>query len=302
MRRQQRSGLQVATTGTPWSRASLEALPSSSQLALRTYGSAINNLADALRNSHWYLKGSTALLAYVGPTARLPRDLDLSVVADTAHTLLHPGQLGRSGGDQVAIVRAERVTFTETQAIAPVYRVLLKIGSRPVLGELMANVLVVPNTEALADHRLSTITFPTTHVTVPAARLSRCLAQKLLRYTKQRSEGRVNTRWTDLLDFLIAAESSAISGLGAAELRNDVVLEFAHMARPTPTEIPEPPMEWLDFWDEEIFRTGATFGRLPVAGSRLREFWEPVLSGTTPDVYWNPNNWSWEPRLTMSPR
>jgi hypothetical protein len=195
----------------------------------------------------------------------------------------------------VEIVRTDRVTFTNARAKPPVHRVLLRVGDEPVLGDVVTNVLIVPDLEALTDQRLNLVTFPTVNVGVPAARLGRCLAQKLLRYTLRRSGSRVNTRWTDLLDFLVAAASSTTSGLDIDELRRDVEIEFSHMGRSIPTDLPSPPVEWLDFWDAEMFRMSLNFGRLSAAERRINAFWAPVLNASTPYLAWNPANWAWEP-------
>jgi Nucleotidyl transferase AbiEii toxin, Type IV TA system len=278
-----------------WSDEIFHGLPLVSQMTLQIYGSAIAGLASTLPEQEWHLKGTTALIAYLGPRARLPRDLDVSIGAKPAAALLHSDQLRSVTGTDIAVARAERVRFTDSQNKPLVYRMLLRVGSGDrALGDVLANVLVVSDAEALADQRINLVTFPDLQVAVPAARLGRCLAQKLLRYTRRRSGGRVNTRWSDLFDFLIAASSPATDGLGALELRNDVDMEFANMARSTPSELPEPPAEWLDYWDAEMLRTGAQFGQLSAAAAKLSEFWNPVLDQFPPEARWNPTTWSWQ--------
>jgi hypothetical protein len=279
-----------------WTVNTFRALPLLSQMTLGLFGAATASLAHTLPEGRWHIKGSTALIAYIGPSARLPRDLDVSIGASAAAPLLRSRQLPSIGGKKVQVVRAEQIRFMDMRHKPPVHRMLLRISnSHHVLGEIVANVLIVPDSEARTDQRLARVTFPTVAVAVPAAQLTRCLAQKLLRYTRRRSGNRVNTRWADLYDFLIAARSPVTNGLRAQDLREDVDVEFAYMRRPMPTEIPPPPAEWLDYWDTEMFRTGAAFGQLNEATSRLFAFWAPVLTSAPPaSARWNPIDWMWE--------
>jgi hypothetical protein len=279
-----------------WTENSFRRLPLVSQMTLRIFGSATASLASTLPEGQWHLKGTTAVIAYIGPTARLPRDLDLSIGASAAVRLLRSRDLPSVGRERIEVLRTEQIRFMDMHQKPPVHRMVLRVSrSHQILGDLITNVLVVPDAEAQSDQRLTLITFPTVGIAVAAARLTRCLAQKLLRYEHRRSGGRVNTRWTDLYDFLVVASSPVTAGLRARELREDIDTEFAYMHRPTPTEIPAPPVEWLDYWDTEMLITGAPFGQLSEATRRLFEFWSPVLTLSLPaGARWNPTNWTWE--------
>jgi hypothetical protein len=267
-----------------------------SQLTLQVFGSAAASLASALPERHWHLKGSMALVAYIGPAARLPVDLDVSVGASAAASLLRARKLPSVNEQRVEVVRKEQIRFTDMSQKPPVHRMLLRVRtSKRILGDVVTNVLVVPDDEAQCDQRLTLVTCPFIGIAVPAARLTRCLAQKLLRYVRRRSGGRVNTRWTDLYDFLVTASSPATAGLRVQELRGDVDKEFAYMRRRTPAEIPEPPAEWLDYWDTEMLRTAAPFGQLSEAARKVSEFWSPVLAAAPPArARWNPTTWAWK--------
>lgn len=191
---------------------------------------------------------------------------------------------------------------------ATVHRALVRVRAGEAIGKVLLNILLVPDGEAAGDNRTAPLDFPGRNapVTVPAATLSRCLAQKLLRYTRRRDGGKINTRWTDLTDFLLAAESPLAPALLLDEVRRDVAIEFAAMGRTWPDHLPQPPWEWLDFWDTATFRDGLEFGRLPEAADRLAEFWNPVLETrvapygpstapappTAPQV-WSPSTWQW---------
>jgi hypothetical protein len=190
--------------------------------------------------------------------------------------------------------------FSDTKAKPQVHRVLLGVGRDPVVTLITVDVLLIPEGDAMADKRVTPMQFPTSKTCAPAATLSRCLAQKLLRYTLRRSSNRVNTRWSDLWDFLVAASSPAASELEASVLRDDVEIEFSHMGRTVPAALPEPPVEWLDYWDAHSFQSRLSFGRLGTAAARLALFWDPVLSYRGAPLHWDPALWQWKDTPTTS--
>lgn len=291
----------VGDGATPWNVEAFQQLSQADLLMVHAYGAVIGSVSTMLSNRDWHLKGAAALLGYVGPTARLPHDIDISVNVDCAAALLRPARLpdaprGLNGRQApIQLVRVEPIVFTGGRARPQVYRALISVGSDPVLTNIVMDVLVVSEADALSEHRVEALSFPAAGDPIPAATLSRCLAQKLLRYTWRRSGSRVNTRWSDLRDFLTAAASRATSGLTSAELIEDIRVEFARMERTPPPTLPEPPREWLDFWDTEMFLSGLTFGSLDEAAKRLAAFWEPVLAGPELSVRWSPKDWSWLP-------
>jgi hypothetical protein len=278
-----------------WSQRDYLTLPLLTKLFIRTYAAAIESLAGVFPTDLWHVKGATALLAHVGPTARLPRDLDVSVAAPAVEALLRRSSpLWDAEGRPVDILRSELMRFTGTREKPSVHRVLLGVGRDPMLARINVDVLVVPEADAAADRRVTPLGFPTARTVVPGATFTRCLAQKLLRYTWRRSGNRVNTRWSDLRDFLTAAASPAASGLGVSALRDDVEIEFAHMNRTAPFELPDPPVEWLDHWDVDAFQSGLALGPLDTAVAQLALFWQPVLSYADPSLCWDPEVWRWK--------
>ncbi|MEV3978230.1 nucleotidyl transferase AbiEii/AbiGii toxin family protein [Nonomuraea sp. NPDC049758] len=288
-----------------WGEHEYEVLPLISRTSIRAYASAIEGLTNALPSGLWHVKGAAALLAHVGPTARLPRDLDVSIAAPAADALLrHTVSLMDDEGGSVDILGSEAMRFSDPRAKPQVYRVLLGVGRDPVVAFITVDVLTVPEEGALADTRVIPITFPTSTTCAPAATLSRCLAQKLLRYTKRRSDNRVNTRWSDLWDFLVAASSPAAAQLDTSVLRDDVEIEFSHMGRTIPTTLPEPPVEWLDYWDAHSFQSRSSFGSLSTAAARLTHFWDPVLSYQGASLHWDSASWRWRgvPSASMNSR
>ncbi|QKW54632.1 nucleotidyl transferase AbiEii/AbiGii toxin family protein [Streptomyces buecherae] len=291
-------------------------LPTVDRQQLRSTASVLAAVGRALRGVNWHLKGSTALLGWLGPTARMPDDVDLAVPADIGHELLRAADLPPGpDGAHVRLLRTEPVVFS-SPGRAAVHRALVGVRHERADARVLLNVLLVPETGAARDARTAPLAFPLdagSVVTVPTATLSRCLAQKLLRYARRREAGKINTRWADLADFLIAATSPRAPKLVLEELRRDVAVEFAAMGRDWPTTLPPPPLEWLDFWDTATFRAGWPFGRLPEAVARLAGFWEPVLevpaepygpegaapcgpADTTacgPARVWSPGAWEW---------
>ncbi|MFE6775673.1 nucleotidyl transferase AbiEii/AbiGii toxin family protein [Streptomyces sp. NPDC057702] len=306
-----------------WGAADWAALARADREQLRTIGVVVATLDSALPSGRWHLKGSTALLGWLGPVARMPGDVDLAVPAGAGRELLRGAPLPCGpGGERVRLSRAEPVVFS-SPGRAAVHRALVEVAGERVDGSVLVNVLLVPEATAARDTRTAPLAFPTdagAHP-VPAATLSRCLAQKLLRYTRQREAGKINTRWSDLADFLIAAAGHRAPRLDLDELRRDVAVEFAAMGRAWPAALPPPPPEWLDFWDTATFRAGWPFGRLPEAVRRLAAFWAPVLAApaapydpthappatppgdlaptptdaTAPPRSWSPTAWRWQP-------
>ncbi|ANW19396.1 hypothetical protein [Streptomyces clavuligerus] len=311
--------------------------PTRDRQSLRAIGAVLAGLNRLLPPHGWHLKGSAAILGRIGPGARMPEDVDLSLPESAGPLLLTATGLPPGpGGERITVLRTEPVVFG-SPGRATVHRVLVEVDGPPPHGprerlddrvlhdrelygrelydRVLLNVLLTPDDSAAHDTRTAPLAFPyggngpgAATVTVPAATLSRCLAQKLLRYTRRRESGKVNTRWSDLLDFLLVARCHRAPRLSLDGLRRDVAAEFAPMRRAWPLRLPPPPREWLDFWDTAVFRTAPALGRLPEAADRLAAFWHPVLERPAPpfaspsaapaahgDALWSPRAWRWEP-------
>ncbi|MFJ1590522.1 hypothetical protein ACIOD0_09790 [Kitasatospora albolonga] len=272
------------------------------EFAVRGVGALLGAVDSALPRGSWHLKGSAALLAWCGPGARMPEDVDLYLAEKAAGPLLAPGALPPPApGTEVRIVRSERMVFRRSGR-APVHRALAHVEAAGLTVDVPLNLSLAPDSAASADTRTGRLLFPTGPEPsgVPAATFGRCLAQKLLRYTLPRSGGRIATRWTDLLDFLVCASSSRAPELGLTALQADLKAELKAVDRVWPA-LPTPPAEWLDFWDAAMFRHGLPYGRLADAVARAEAFWEPVLAdgpggagaGTRT---WDPASWAWAAR------
>lgn len=268
----------------------------------------LHGFRQALAPGSWYLKGSAALAAWIGPAARLPNDLDLVVPAAAGRRLLASGSLPPGPrGESLRVTRHEPVVFSATGAKPPVYRALVAVDGPETLPPVLLGLVLVPESEAGTDERTTLLDFPgpTGAVTVPSVTGYRFLTQKLLRYAQRRSGGRVNTHWWDLSDMLLAAAHPAFPPLRLGGLRQDLATEVAGRGVAPPTRLPAPPAEWLDFWDTATFAHGLPFGRLPEAAARLSRFWEPVLRRAEPgteeggnamdsaDAVWTPDTWAW---------
>lgn len=267
---------------------------------LRAVGAVLGAVKALLPSEGWHLKGSAALLGWAGPGARIPEDVDLAVAEGAAGALLVTGALpSPAPGTCVSVLRSERMTFHRADR-PPVHRVLARVEVADVTVDVPLNLALIPDREASADARTGALAFPggPEPTGVPAATYGRCLAQKLLRYTLHRSGGRRATRWTDLLDFLLCAESARAPRLGLWSLRTDIVAELAVVERDWPS-LPAPPAEWLDFWDAAMFRYGHSYGRLDEAVAKAEAFWGPVLAAgpggedVAAGPVWDPGAWAW---------
>ncbi|UNO42198.1 nucleotidyl transferase AbiEii/AbiGii toxin family protein [Streptomyces sp. MST-110588] len=263
----------------------------------------LHSLRAALAPDSWYVKGSAALSAWIGPAARLPNDLDLVVPAKAAQRLLMQDALPYGPrGESLCVARHEPVVFSSGSS-PTVYRALVEIRGPEMLPPVLLNLLLAQEGEGRDRERTTLLGFPgpTGEVTVPSVTGYRFLAEKLVRYSRQRSGGRVNTRWQDLTDMLRAVAHPAFPALRLKALCQDLMTEMADHGRTPPACLPAPPAEWLDFWDTATFVDGLPFGRLPEAAGRLARFWEPVLrcpeqapeeEADAMDAVWSPDAWS----------
>lgn len=279
---------------------SFPGLTTPDQHVLRAVGAVLGAVRAVLPAEGWHLKGSAALLGWAGPGARIPEDVDLVVAEGAAGALLFTGALpSPAPATHVEVLRSERMTFHRADRL-PVHRALARVDAPGLTVDLPLNIALIPDRVAVADTRTRHLVLPgaPAPVGVPAATFGRCLAQKLLRYTLNRSGGRRATRWTDLLDFLLCAESARAPRLGLRSLRTDIASEFVAMKRDWPS-FPAPPAEWLDFWDAAMFRHGHSYGRLDEAVAKAEAFWGPVLAdGPSGEddaggPVWAPGAWAW---------
>ncbi|MFT2017431.1 hypothetical protein ACMA1D_16565 [Streptomyces sp. 796.1] len=306
-------GGRATAAGGAWRAADFTGLDTGLRHELAAVAAVLAGIDRALPGAPWHLKGSSALLGWIGPTARPPADVDLALPAGPGGALLRTAELPPGpDGERLRLLRTEPVVFSRPGRVA-VHRALVRVmsgvgnvraaggvrgvggmgrvdgmggaGAAPgmqvgALTDVLLNIVLVPDDIAARDARTAPLAFPGAPgpCVVPAATFGRCLAQKLLRYARLRDGGKINTRWSDVADFLIAAASPRAPLLELVRLRQDVAAECAALDRPWPAELPPPPAEWLDFWDTATFQHGWPFGRLPEAVARVERFWGPVLA------------------------
>ena len=253
----------------------------------------LEDLLSLFRPEDWHLKGSCAIWAWLGGQSRLPEDVDICLAQSALADLEGSYRATQDTERGVRLVRTQRVRFTPGREKPPVYRYLFQVGG-PTIDLVLANVLVEDDLSVRSDDRVGSIQIPACSMPLPAVRITRCLAQKLLRYTLRRSGSRVNTKWVDLFDFCMIIECAQAPRISMSELREDVQKEFANVGRTTPVLLPPPPVEWLDYWDTNQFVEGTSFGDLSEAESRARSFWEPVFSNDVANhSEWSPTEQRW---------
>jgi hypothetical protein len=294
-----------------WTPDDWAALRTSERHRLTAIAAVLDGLRHVLPSDAWHLKGSAAAVGWVGPTARMPNDVDLAVAAGPGRALLSSAELPSVNG-QSNVLRTEPVVF-HRRGRADVHRVLVHVRAGDTDEHVLLNVLLAGEGHEPAGARTAPLAFPGggRPVPVPATTFSRGMAQKVLRYTRRRPD-KANTRWVDLADLLLAAACRTAPPLSLAALRADVALEFAPMGREWPQALPGPPAEWLDYWDTAVFTAGLPFGRLPEAADRLAAFWDPVLRRPVapfgphaPEEWddaaavWSPDAWSWLPEVRV---
>ena len=253
----------------------------------------LEDLLSRFRPEDWHLKGSCAIWGWLGGQSRLPQDVDICI-AQSALAYLDGSYRDTQDTERaVRLVRTQRIRFTPGRDKPPVYRYLFKVGA-PSIDLVLANVLVEEDLSVRSDDRLGSIQIPACSMPLPAVRITRCLAQKLLRYTLRRSGSRVNTKWIDLFDFCTVIACAQAPRIRMGELREDVHKEFDNVGRGTPALLPPAPVEWLDYWDTNQFVEGTSFGDLEEAESWVRRFWEPVFSNDVPNhSVWSPSEQRW---------
>ncbi len=239
----------------------------------------------------WRVRGSLAIDIHLrGALGRRPGDIDLDIETQSdERPLFVPGD--RKNGMQV--VRCESVRFTRSMAGRRVDRVLVEVGGEERPERRLLLGVTYRRLDQPESHSLPLR--PHLGPTVPVLSLERCIAEKLLRYGTPRSSGRVNTKWVDMFDLLTVAARAP--GLRSASMKAALESQSRDWAVDVPLAVPQPPVEWLDYWDGAMFQYGLGFGRLNEAYCLLRDFVGPIFhsADATSDMSWDADAWTWRP-------
>jgi hypothetical protein len=264
------------------------------RLILQSIGVALDVLAVACEDQ-WALKGSTALSLFASTEFRIPRDVDLTFDRPLGDFLDALECLGGSSSRRVTVVRHQQIRFSHPE-YADVYRVLLGVHCDEGEWDRLVLGVAVTHKQREGPEARQLTAVPTEYcartIQVPTLDLETLLAQKVLRYTRQRATGRINTHWQDLFDLLVAAMGTK-SAISLAKFRSALTVESRRFGRDIPRQIPAVPREWLDVWDASVFESGRAFGRLDNAVAMVEQFLAPVVATSTDHGYWDPQSWSW---------
>jgi hypothetical protein len=124
---------------------------------------------------------------------------------------------------------------------------------------------------------------------VPCYPLDLQLAEKIHAYTRPHSSGR-STRIKDFIDILLISEAS---GLEADRVRNSIETVFGSAGTHViPGTLSDPPEEWSLGFASLANDVGLDTNSLVAAAQAVRQFIDPVLSGTARGR-WDPEPESW---------
>jgi hypothetical protein len=233
-------------------------------------GSIILSMLPMWVSVPWRLFGSWAIFLYSHGSMRLPRDVDVELLSHGPtvsgesdlriwHNELPVGEYSL-GQYRCAAARPHNIQFSEP------HRNPLSYWQRMDL--YAGTVWLSTETVNWVERRSRAIPAQVVNVrcldvdwadcgdvrAYPCAPLEECLALKWTRISRTRSGGRRHTRWEDLADLYDAVALSKVK-VSLATLRQCISELGEERGITTPLVLPEPPLEWLDFWDNYNYIT-----------------------------------------------
>lgn len=128
-------------------------------------------------------------------------------------------------------------------------------------------------------------------VAVPAAPLTRQVAEKLHAYTRVYEGSRGSTRTKDLVDLVLIAQLFA---LDAAALRGAIDAVFSSRATHGPSQMfPQPPAQWRVPYRRLAIAVGLD-GDLDAGYAAATGLLGPILARTTKAGSWDPTSGEWQ--------
>ena len=233
-------------------------------------GSVILSMLTTWLTVPWRLFGSWAIFLYSRGSMRLPKDLDIELFPRGATMMGEPESrisgamlpTGKYslGGYTCAAAPPYRIRFSEPDRSPIAYWQRMDLHDGAVLlSTEMANWVRHLNRgkqpRIVNVRRLDIDLAGCGDVrTYPCAPLEECLALKWTRISRSRSGGRRHTRWEDLADLYDAVALTKVN-VSLPELRQHISEIGKERAISIPLMLPEPPPEWLDFWDNHNYIT-----------------------------------------------
>ena len=91
---------------------------------------------------------------------------------------------------------------------------------------------------------------------------------------------------------ILLAEMSSISG---QRLAAAIELTFRNAGdQDIPNLVPQPPQTWEGGFKRLTNQVGLSGYSLDLSYARIKQFFDPILSGEAKDLQWNPDSWSWK--------
>lgn len=242
----------------------------------------------------WALKGGLALVARVGPRTRGTSDADANWRAtsedlEDALTGVEDIDLDDWFTFEVVSVRAMRGESVDGVLRYPVTaRLDGRVFERFSLDVNLIDPLDSRPVELVAFRRNPFEFVDEPPLEIPMVTPAQQLAEKLHAYLDV-PHGRAK----DLFDMLLIADRLPLPD--AAELGTAVEHTFQVRATAWPPQLTEPPADWSSPWASLVAGYPSRWPELSDAFVALRQFWEPILTGSASGATWRPSRWCWSP-------
>jgi len=242
----------------------------------------------------WIVKGGLALQLRLGARARTTKDIDLLSLKepDEVHDLLREAA-ARDLGDWFTFEVGRPSSEPGGTAIGGIrYAVLSLLDGRTFerfhvdvgVGDLLvdsAEYLIMPDLLSFAE---------IDPIAVPCYPITQQLAEKLHAYSRPYVSG-ASSRMKDFIDILLLAEMGEMSG---RMLTMAIEATFRGRGdRDIPRLLP-PPRAWEGGFKRLATEVGLPEHDLQSSYVRIRQFFDPILTGEAGTLRWNPDNWSWK--------
>jgi predicted nucleotidyltransferase component of viral defense system len=226
----------------------------------------------------WVVKGGMAVELRIGDSARMTKDLDLNLRADTegaaeAHERLTAAVSTDPAGDGFLFNVSEPTALDPDQAGRPGWRFSI---SADLAGRNFATVRV--DVVARTDELTSTEMLPLTSslsfagfedFEVEATDIAQQFAEKIHAMTRPWDD-RDNTRVKDLADMVTFIHEGLDPGRAMSATQHVFSVRATH---PVPDELPDPPLFWNEDYPAFADELGLAEATVDQAMITLRAFW-----------------------------